>query len=225
MTTEGKAKAYDEALIKIRPLYERAKKEDCPIWSTYEYIFPELAESEDERIKNLLFCIVRDNKEVKKVLEGNGIAVNNVLTYLEKQKPAEWSEEDEMIATSIVNVLKRFEHRGATDMKIDWLQNKLKSLRPQPRQEWSEEDELHRRSIINTIEMCMQDNDNAESVLGYYETDIAWLKSLHNRPKSSDTWKPSEEQMEVLKEALETYKGFEEYDVMIRLYEQLKSIQ
>ena len=51
MTQEEKAKAYDEALRKIRPLYERAKKEDCPIWSTYEYVFPELVENEDERIR------------------------------------------------------------------------------------------------------------------------------------------------------------------------------
>ena len=49
-----------------------------------------------------------------------------------EQKPVEWSEEDELIATSIIDVLKRFEHLGATDMKIDWLNNKLKSLKPQP---------------------------------------------------------------------------------------------
>lgn len=34
MTTKEKAKAYDRALEKVIPLYEQAKKDDCPIWST-----------------------------------------------------------------------------------------------------------------------------------------------------------------------------------------------
>lgn len=49
--------------------------------------------------------------------------------------------------------------------------------------EWSEEDEAHRKSIISTIEMCMKDNESAECVLGYYDSDIAWLKSLRPQPK------------------------------------------
>ena len=48
MTTEEKAKAYDEAL-------ERAKKFEGKYGGGYAgYIFPELAESEDERIRRTL---------------------------------------------------------------------------------------------------------------------------------------------------------------------------
>ena len=82
MTQEEKARAYDEALKRIHPLYERAKKEDCPIWSTYEYIFPELAESEDERIRKFI-CSIIDNLEPKDFV---GVKKMNVLAYLEKQK-------------------------------------------------------------------------------------------------------------------------------------------
>lgn len=55
MTIEEKALAYDEALRKIRPLYERAKKEDCPIWSTYEYVFPELREGQENDVIDIPF--------------------------------------------------------------------------------------------------------------------------------------------------------------------------
>ena len=58
MTLEEKAKAYDEAFAKIRDKYECAKRDGNLIWCIYEEIFPELAESEDERIrKAILNCI------------------------------------------------------------------------------------------------------------------------------------------------------------------------
>lgn len=54
----------------------------------FEALAPELAESEDEKIGNIIYCIVRDNKEVKRILESNGASVDNALSYLEKQKDA-----------------------------------------------------------------------------------------------------------------------------------------
>ena len=61
MTTEEKAKAYDEALEKIRPLYEQAKKDGNPIWSTYEYLVPELRREEKPLtpFQQCLNCILR----------------------------------------------------------------------------------------------------------------------------------------------------------------------
>ena len=61
MTQEEKAKAYDEALEKIRPLYEQAKKDGNPIWSTYEYLVPELHEEEKPLtpFQQCLNCILR----------------------------------------------------------------------------------------------------------------------------------------------------------------------
>ena len=50
-------------------------------------LFPEFnKESEDERIGNVIYCIVRDNKEIRRILEGNGVSVDNALAYLERQK-------------------------------------------------------------------------------------------------------------------------------------------
>ena len=46
MTDIEKAKAYDEALERAKELYIPAKRENSPAWASYEYIFPELSESE-----------------------------------------------------------------------------------------------------------------------------------------------------------------------------------
>ena len=83
MNTEEKAKAYDEALKRAKNLENTTTEENALI----KYIFPELAENENEsRIGNVIYCIVRDNKEVERILEGNGVSVDNALAYLEKQK-------------------------------------------------------------------------------------------------------------------------------------------
>jgi hypothetical protein len=80
MTTEQKAKAYEEALKKIQPLYEQAKKDDNPIWSTYEHLFPELRESEDERIiEEIKFAVMQMPSERQDTK-------NRCLAWLEKQK-------------------------------------------------------------------------------------------------------------------------------------------
>lgn len=93
MTQEEKAKAYDEAL-------ERAKSFQQKFGGDYAgYIFPELRESEDERIrKELINYILYKAKGVSEEQEHSWVV------YLEKQKeqkptnsekPKEWSEEQE----------------------------------------------------------------------------------------------------------------------------------
>lgn len=80
MTQEEKARAYDEALNKIKPLYEQAKKDGNPIWSTYEYLIPDLAESEDEKIRKSIIHILQVGGYMSPEEKGKALA------YLEKQK-------------------------------------------------------------------------------------------------------------------------------------------
>ena len=103
MTQEEKARAYDEAMNKIKPLYEQAKKDGNPIWSTYEYLIPQLAESEDERMMrefNDWLCEeiecrtndLRDEKD-RRTLNMLCYILTKVKDWLEKQKEqksAEW---------------------------------------------------------------------------------------------------------------------------------------
>lgn len=152
MTTEQKAKAYDEALEWMRKVYPTltgVDKEDAG------HYFPELKESEDERIGNVIYCIVRDNKEVKRILEGNGVSVDNALAYLEKQKeqkPAEWSEEDLQHKSWILECLADGERKMpeyAEDFRAAY--KWIKSLRPKPHWKPSEEqmEELNKVRTLN----------------------------------------------------------------------------
>ena len=117
---------YNEAL-------ERAKSFQEKYGGDYAgYIFPELAESEDERIrKHLIKHFSNKSKE-----EWNGMPIKDILAWLEKQKeqkPAEWSEEDEKDMAHIIQILDDCYAYGKHDLsKTDHenLVNKLKSLRP-----------------------------------------------------------------------------------------------
>lgn len=129
-------------------------------------------------------------------------------------------------AEHLQDILNAFEQMSDYKVgdKISWKGKEytIDACYPQPKQEWSVEDE----DRIRQIERIAQAAGCTQKL---QEEIHDWFKSLKNRgnfPKSNTNspWKPSEEQMEALKEALETYKGFEEYDVMIRLYEQLKKL-
>lgn len=78
MTTEEKAKAYDEAWGRAKERYN-----NMPLYDL-EYVFPELKESEDEKIRKVLLAIINEAK-------GNGcnayyaVPMDDILALLEKQ--------------------------------------------------------------------------------------------------------------------------------------------
>lgn len=79
----------------------------------------------------------------------------------------------------------------------DWLEKNLEYLKPAKSAEWSEEDEEMLKSILFVLESYVSHSESASSpslITSYpiYYKEIDWLKSL--RP----SWKPSEEQMEIL---------------------------
>lgn len=99
----------------------------------------EWSEEDESKLSTLLGML-----KVMRELNSNDIIVgiyskkerekrfNEIETWLKSLRPQpkqEWSEEDELMAASIIDVLKQFEHQGATDMKIEWINNRLKSLR------------------------------------------------------------------------------------------------
>lgn len=93
MTNEEKVKAYDEAMNKIKPLYEQAKKDGNPIWSTYEYLIPELAESEDEKIRKEIVDFIRWAIDRGSITKEQREKSDTWFSYLEKQKDEEGYEE------------------------------------------------------------------------------------------------------------------------------------
>lgn len=130
-------KKYNEAL-------EQAKKElatccsmDCDAARLIFRLFPQLRESEDERIRKAVVSLVYEMKGTYQSFAK--VELDNMVAWLEKQKeqkPAEWSEEDEdMLNSCISSIEEAKENRYAYketdgdtsyDHEIEW----LKSLRP-----------------------------------------------------------------------------------------------
>ena len=147
MTTEEKAKAYDEALERAKELIAKWTGKNKDFYTKdYAYIFPELRESEDERIWE---AIVREFERASNsyLIETYDLSKDKFLAYLEKQKepentsastmipscweteqkeqkPAEWSEEDEQQTDKVLNDY-ALGHISSAAVKM-W----FKSLRP-----------------------------------------------------------------------------------------------
>ena len=77
MTIEEKAKAYDEALETARKIYNKDFTPYCK--DALEDIFPELKESEDERIRKALI------RFHKRTIDINGIKGEDIIAWLEKK--------------------------------------------------------------------------------------------------------------------------------------------
>ena len=143
ITIEQKAQRYDEALEIAKTLYGSSEPmSGCNV--IIETLFPELKESEDEKIRKGIIDFLWKEKiflqEAHSSVENNPKYrfVMDAIAWLEKQgdKPA-WSEEDEVKINRIVACL---ENLNVADNDIllkdvDW----LKSLKPQNR--WKPSDE------------------------------------------------------------------------------------
>ena len=100
MTNDEKAKAYDEALEDMRVIYPNLKG-DAKL--AVEHAFPQLRESEDEKIRKWLVDYFGSIKET--VWIHRDITCEQILDWLEKQKPAEWGEEDKKILDDVSHIL------------------------------------------------------------------------------------------------------------------------
>lgn len=251
---ENYEKKYKEALEKARQLcaYPTTKS----FISDLQDLFPELKESEDEKIRQkilFLFYAWRNNEQVN---IPNKKEVEKAIAWLEKQtdqtdiankeywrgyregkkeildkyaeqskqKPAEWSKEDEVgfgdalwAIEQAKTIAKDENDMGNLWYAEGWLKSIKDRVLPQPKQEWSEKDEEILRTILS------------DGIRGA-ELDmlqVNWLKSL--RPLKR--WKPSEEQIKVCKEVyadLLSAKGFDlgtVNDELNRMEEELKKLK
>lgn len=116
MTQEEKAKAYDEALLiaksKIKNNKDFVLYEDDVI-----EIFPELKESEDEKIRKDLIQWIDEFPDTI----WRGHYKKDVIDWLEKQgeqKPA-WGEEDEKMVKDIIAAIDSLYYHGM----VNWLKS------------------------------------------------------------------------------------------------------
>ena len=125
-------KKYKEALAHAREIHrnEDEKRRDM------EFIFPELKESEDEKVRKTLIDFF--GRGAKYGGHTNGVYDKDILAWLEKQKgnlggiSANWSEDDEKIINGLIDSLTRISLNTRTDStspnymfykEIDWLKS------------------------------------------------------------------------------------------------------
>lgn len=84
MTQEEKARRYDEALERAKDFYKGYKQRDNQLYADdLETIFPELRESEDERIRKAIIDFFNEPGRKEYIL--NGFTVDDITAWLEKQ--------------------------------------------------------------------------------------------------------------------------------------------
>jgi len=114
----------------------------------------------------------------------NDTPVEKIITYLEKQKPAEWSEEDYDYYDTIVRKLEVIgDDSGLTDNQIKFLREHCPI-----KQEWSEEDETRRTNAIILLQTPILRKVYQQ---GEIDKAVEWLRNLRPQPQ----WKPSDEQI------------------------------
>ena len=188
MTQEQKAKAYDEALKRIK---ECVPDENGFITIYPQEIFPELKESGDEKIRKEIleyFCQF-ENGELR------GVDISSWIAWLERQKPVEEINGDDYgidglyAAMDILNkTLGQVEGYQSDDgiLAHKAAMTAVKKLYKQRPAEWSEEDEKILNEIISDFVGFR--TYGTSSLEGHFTECIAWLKSLKDRVQSKQEW-------------------------------------
>ena len=95
MTQEEKAKRFDEVLSSAKKMYNSAKELGFDVdVKNLEYIFPELVESDDEKIRKELIEHIKANCESEFVLFQK-FSPDDVVAWLEKQGEQKLSDKVE----------------------------------------------------------------------------------------------------------------------------------
>lgn len=121
MTQEQKAKAYDEVIGKLQSLINNANKQDHIIIriEDIENSFPELKESEDDRIRKAILGLVMQSSEIL----GNQNQ-SNMITWLEKQcKKSVWTDNDRIMAFTLLRDVTQMTHLSneGKNERLEWL--------------------------------------------------------------------------------------------------------
>ena len=229
---------YDEHKEEvITRLYQDLKREFFN-GSSYENMFPNTSTEDDVRRRSTI-QVLEYARTLDTYNQYGKADIDKNIAWLEKQgeqKPAEWSEDDELKRSTLIHVVKK--QKGSAIFEgllpeelIDW----LKSLKPnkdmvealrteyekgradtiaEMKSSWSEEDEERLMKVIWYV-------DNPAPLVLKDTMLVEWLKSLKGRY----TWKPSKVQLECLHDAINHYhaNGYPA-SKLNELYEQMSKI-
>lgn len=235
MTTEEKARAYDEALEKAKQVINNNSTELERL--CLSSVFPELKESEDERMWGKIIDHFDWHSKGPYLTHQECDECKTFLERQKEQKSINNSTREKIIsrATSEKQVVLVSESDGNAEIGWDTRTledaknlleyslafiNKQLDIKPA---EWSEEDEEMLNKIITDVE-CQEIRETITPSAS--KERISWLKSL----RSQSHWKPSEEQMEALNDAVGDYNAEETAscektaDILTSLYNDLQKL-
>ena len=215
LTIEEKAKRYDEAIEIAKSNYDAivGMDENCTfarsgIINTFHHIFPELKESEDEKLREQVVYAINQ-------LPVCEWTKNKLLAWLEKQgeqkQPTKYTLEQ--AAHIFLDALSNtpYNNKPVTDAQVitgellkflsdvySYNPNAINKQNPA----WSEEDENNASFIVAALDSyyrVRKDNNN-ENGQEKLEKAVNWI---HNRlkyisPKIKQEWKPSDGQIQAL---------------------------
>ena len=169
LSVEEKAQRYDEALEKARQIHDADRVSGIEL-TTCEEIFPELTESEDERIRSAMLRGFNSMYANQAVPTFAGEPIRDIIAWLEKQGEItkEWSE-----------------------MKMNNIQTELQEMvdlkHGEQKHAWSEEDEKLVKNLISTLSNLYARNLIEKETKEKY-TNL--LKSLKDRvlPQPKQEW-------------------------------------
>ena len=196
---------YNEALGRARKLKEMYPQ-DAP---GYEEVFPELRESEDERIRKEIIDIVKSYRK-NCITEGTH-RFDDCLAWLEKQK--EQKEIPLMNGDADLYFDNWIQHNDTTKrgcfeegiryaQRLQKEQNLIMANSPQLKEQWSEEDEKMIERLITRLNWITYNTrtDGTSPNITFFD-EIAWLRSLRPQPKvelSEDVKKTLDEVSHIL---------------------------
>ena len=188
MTIEEKAKAYDKALESIKELYSKGSRVVVSK-EEFETIFPELTDSEDERMRNIA---INACKYMVDNFENSTKQYEDAITWLEKQgknpkKVSVWKHWKDGIAGNaegkqiyLIKIGNIYSISSCLGCECDYIElselDKLMREEKQGKSKWTEEDDYNVQCCIAKAE-----KDIRNGYSGRNQELIEWLKSLKKR--------------------------------------------
>lgn len=191
MTTEEKVMAYDKAIENAKRLYEQGT-----ITESLVYIFPELRESEDERIRKAIIKALRSCANPVNSLSYDGFQIEDVIAWLEKQNGQKattvWHDVSE-VPDEMQEILVEWESPDATWHNIAFYDAETKAFRylKQPISNvtrWAYVSDILTQSATKISDKGWSEEDEEELGIaikylqqaGQWDS-ATWLKSLKER--------------------------------------------
>ena len=217
-----------EAIEVVKKNYPHVAASGSEFETALRVLAPELAESEDERKRDAIKCIIRAYGKTQGGYCG-GFDMDTLVAYLDKQKeqkPAEWDDDNDKIRRNLMSLLYCMRGDRITEETYKkyypWLRDLPKKFNLQSPAEWSEEDE----KIFNELIMGYKTYNPEFEVNGIKMGEIhQWLVNRFKLLRPQPHWKPSEEQMATLKKVVFSRPiGEDGINILEGLYEQLKEL-